>query len=66
MLECAREVLAVTGSKSAIVHQPLPQDDPTRRCPDITKARTLLGWEPKIPLREGLEKSLAYFQSCLA
>jgi dTDP-glucose 4,6-dehydratase len=66
MLECAREVLVVTGSKSEIVHKPLPQDDPTRRRPDITKARTLLGWEPKIPLREGLEKSLAYFQSCVA
>jgi len=66
MLECAREVLAVTGSKSEIVHKPLPQDDPTRRRPDITKARTLLGWEPKIALREGLQKSLAYFQSCVA
>ncbi len=65
MLECAREVLAVTGSKSAIVHQPLPQDDPARRCPDIAKARALLGWEPKVPLREGLALSLAYFQSCL-
>jgi dTDP-glucose 4,6-dehydratase len=65
MLECATEVLRVTGSKSKIIHQPLPQDDPTRRRPDITKARTLLGWEPKISLGEGLEKSLAYFQSCL-
>jgi dTDP-glucose 4,6-dehydratase len=66
MLECANEVLRVTGSKSPIVHKPLPKDDPTRRRPDITKARTLLGWEPKVPLREGLEKSLAYFQGCLA
>jgi dTDP-glucose 4,6-dehydratase len=66
MLQCAREVLAVTGSKSAIVHQPLPQDDPARRCPDISKARALLLWQPKVPLREGLQKSLAYFQSCLA
>jgi dTDP-glucose 4,6-dehydratase len=65
MLECAREVLRVTGSKSAIVHQLLPQDDPARRCPDITKARALLNWQPKVPLREGLQKSLAYFQSCL-
>src|ERR1019366_9409686 len=54
MLECATEVLRVTGSKSEIVHKPLPQDDPTRRRPDITKARNLLGWEPKIALREGL------------
>jgi len=66
MLQCAREVLAVTGSKSEIVHQPLPQDDPARRCPDITKARALLQWQPKVPLREGLQKSLAYFQSCLS
>jgi dTDP-glucose 4,6-dehydratase len=66
MLECAQEILAVTGSNSPIVHQPLPQDDPVRRCPDIAKARTLLHWEPKVPLREGLQMSLAYFQSCLA
>jgi len=66
MLECAREILSVTGSKSGIVHKPLPQDDPARRRPDIAKARILLGWEPKIALREGLEKSLAYFQSCIA
>lgn len=61
--ECAKEVLAVTGSKSEIVQKPLPQDDPTRRRPDITRARTLLGWEPKIQLREGLERSLEYFRA---
>jgi len=66
MIECAKEVLAVTGSKSEIVFEPLPQDDPTRRKPDITKAKKLLGWEPKIALREGLEKSLEYFKACLA
>ncbi len=65
MLECAEEVLVVTGSKSEIVHRPLPQDDPMRRRPDITKARTLLGWEPKVPLREGLERSLEYFKACV-
>ncbi len=65
MIECAHEVLAVTGSKSTLVHKPLPKDDPTRRRPDITRARNLLGWEPKIKLREGLEKSLAYFQACV-
>jgi dTDP-glucose 4,6-dehydratase len=64
ILECAQEVLAVTGSSTKIEFKPLPQDDPTRRRPDITRARTLLGWEPKIKLREGLERSLAYFQSC--
>jgi len=66
MLECAQEVLRVTGSKSKIVHQPLPQDDPTRRRPDISKARALLGWQPRISLREGLQKSLAYFHGCIA
>jgi dTDP-glucose 4,6-dehydratase len=65
ILECAKEVLAVTGSKSEIALKPLPQDDPTRRRPDITRARTLLGWEPKISLREGLEKSLEYFRACV-
>ncbi len=65
MLECAEEVLAVTGSKSSLIFQPLPQDDPTRRRPDITRAKALLGWEPKIPLREGLERSLAYFKACV-
>ncbi len=65
ILECANEVLAVTGSKSEIVRKPLPQDDPTRRRPDITRAQTLLGWEPKIKLRQGLEQSLAYFQACV-
>jgi dTDP-glucose 4,6-dehydratase len=65
ILECAQEVLAVTGSNSEILFKPLPQDDPTRRRPDITRARTLLGWEPKVTLRQGLEKSLEYFQSCI-
>ncbi|WP_213803482.1 UDP-glucuronic acid decarboxylase family protein [Granulicella sp. dw_53] len=66
ILECAKEVLALTGSKAEIVFKPLPQDDPTRRRPDITRARTLLGWEPKIALREGLERSLEYFRACVA
>lgn len=65
MLECAREILAVTGSKSEITYRPLPQDDPARRRPDITKAKALLGWEPKIALREGLELSLSYFKACV-
>ncbi len=65
MIECAHEVLAVTGSQSPLTHLPLPVDDPTRRRPDITKARNLLGWEPKVKLREGLERSLDYFRACL-
>jgi dTDP-glucose 4,6-dehydratase len=65
ILECAKEVVAVTGAKVEILFKPLPQDDPTRRRPDLTKARTLLGWAPTITLREGLQKSLAYFQACV-
>ena len=64
--ECAREILAVTGSGSKVCYQPLPEDDPMQRCPDIAKVRALLGWEPKISLRRGLELSLDYFQASLA
>jgi dTDP-glucose 4,6-dehydratase len=63
ILECAHEVLAVTGANTGILFHPLPQDDPTRRRPDITRAKELLGWEPKINLRHGLEKSLEYFKA---
>jgi dTDP-glucose 4,6-dehydratase len=66
ILECAQAVLEVTGSKSKLRFEDLPEDDPTRRCPDITKARTLLGWEPRINLKEGLQKSLEFFKSHLA
>jgi len=65
ILECAKEVLDLVGSKSEIVFKPLPQDDPKQRKPDITKAKTLLGWEPKVMLREGLGKSLEYFKACV-
>ena len=58
--------LDLTGSTSKILFKPLPQDDPARRRPDITRARTLLGWEPKVKLREGLERSLTYFQTCVS
>jgi dTDP-glucose 4,6-dehydratase len=66
IMECARKVLQVTGSASRIGFAPLPQDDPTQRRPDITKARTLLGWEPKINLEAGLKLSLPYFQTAVA
>ena len=66
MLECAQEVLALVGSKSELTFMPLPQDDPKQRKPDITKAKSLLGWEPQVPLREGLAKSLDYFKACVA
>jgi len=66
ILECAQVVLKVTGSRSKIRYEPLPQDDPKQRQPDITKARQLLGWEPKIDLETGLGKSLDYFQQAVA
>ena len=61
--ELAEEVLSLVGSKSKLVYGPLPQDDPTRRQPDITLAKEKLAWEPKIPLREGLEKTIAWFKT---
>jgi dTDP-glucose 4,6-dehydratase len=66
ILECAQQVLAVTGAKSKIAYAPLPQDDPKQRRPDITLARTQLGWEPKVPLEEGLRRSLPYFRGAIA
>ncbi len=65
ILECARAVLRVTGSKSNIAYCTLPQDDPTQRQPDISKARRLFGWEPKIDLDTGLKLSLEYFRNCI-
>jgi UDP-glucuronate decarboxylase len=66
ILELAEEVLRVTGSRSKLVRKPLPVDDPRQRCPDITLARETLGWEPKIKLREGLERTVAYFEQELS
>lgn len=65
MLECAEVVLRVTGSKSKIRFEPLPEDDPTQRRPDISKARALLGWSPSIDLETGLKLSLPYFRERL-
>jgi dTDP-glucose 4,6-dehydratase len=62
ILECAQLVLEVTGSSSPLQFDPLPEDDPTRRQPDIGKARQVLGWQPKVDLREGLELCLSYFR----
>lgn len=66
ILDCAKTVLEVTGSSSKIVYRPMPQDDPKQRKPDITKAQTLLGWEPRVSLREGLEMSMEYFKERVA
>lgn len=62
MLELAQAVIELTGTKSKIVHKPLPQDDPKQRQPDITLAKKHLDWEPKVPLREGLVPTIAYFE----
>src|SRR6187455_142765 len=60
--DIARTIIRMTGSQSKLVHRPLPEDDPKVRQPDITRARTLLGWEPKVTLEEGLTKTLEYFR----
>jgi dTDP-glucose 4,6-dehydratase len=65
ILECAQAVQSVVGLRSEIVFKPLPQDDPTRRRPDITRATELLGWAPKVALRDGLERSMEYFSACI-
>jgi dTDP-glucose 4,6-dehydratase len=64
--EIARTIIKMTGSRSRIVYQPLPTDDPKIRQPDITRARTLLGWEPKVPLEEGLVRTIEYFRTKIA
>ena len=65
MLELAAAVIDMTGSRSKIVHRPLPQDDPRQRRPDISKARDILKWQPRTPLKEGLKKTIAYFEDLL-
>ena len=65
VLEFAKKIIELTGSKSTIAYKPLPEDDPQVRQPDITKAKTILGWEPKVMLEEGLLKTIDYFRSQL-
>lgn len=65
MLELAEKILELTNSKSKLVFEPLPSDDPKQRRPDITLAKEKLGWEPKIQLKEGLIKTIAYFDKVL-
>jgi dTDP-glucose 4,6-dehydratase len=62
ILEFAEKIIRITGSKSRIIYKPLPQDDPKQRQPDITRARRLLGWEPVVPLEEGLKRTIDYFR----
>ena len=63
MLELAHQVIELTGSRSSIIYQPLPEDDPRQRQPDITKAWTVLGWQPHVQLEEGLKRTIEYFKS---
>jgi len=65
VLEFAQKVIELTGSKSDLVHKGLPVDDPKVRRPDITKAKRVLGWEPRVPLEEGLSKTIEYFRARL-
>ncbi len=65
VLEFAKAIIRLVGSSSTIIYKPLPQDDPQVRQPDITRARRLLGWEPKVPLEEGLVRTIAYFREQL-
>jgi dTDP-glucose 4,6-dehydratase len=61
--QIAETIIRMTGAKSRIIYKPLPTDDPKQRRPDITRARTLLGWEPKVQLEEGLVKTIEYFRT---
>ncbi|MCI5139155.1 MAG: NAD-dependent epimerase/dehydratase family protein, partial [Candidatus Electrothrix sp. AR1] len=65
ILQLAENVIELIGSKSEIIFEPLPEDDPQQRQPDITLAKEKLGWEPKVPLREGLVPTIAYFDNFL-
>jgi dTDP-glucose 4,6-dehydratase len=66
ILEFAEEIRRMTGAKSEIVFRDLPEDDPKQRKPDIAKARAVLGWEPRVPLDEGLRETVAYFRGLTA
>src|SRR3954447_14617353 len=63
MVEFAKEIIAATGSRSKLTYKPLPQDDPKQRRPDITKAKKILKWEPKVPLKDGLRTTIEYFRA---
>jgi dTDP-glucose 4,6-dehydratase len=64
--EFAETIVKLTGSRSRVTYHPLPEDDPKQRQPDITRAKKLLGWEPKVPLAQGLDVTLEYFKKKLA
>ena len=62
VMELAKKIIKLTMSKSKIIYKPLPKDDPTKRCPDITKSKQILNWKPKIHLEEGLKKTIEYYK----
>lgn len=64
--QAAKEIIALTGSRSRLEHMPLPEDDPRQRCPDISRAQELLDWHPRVPLKAGLERTIAYFEGLLS
>jgi UDP-glucuronate decarboxylase len=64
--ELAEKVIAITGSRSKLVHRPLPENDPLQRQPDIARARALLDWQPAVALEQGLERTIAYFEDLIA
>ncbi len=66
ILELSETILGLIGGKSKINFKPLPSDDPKQRQPDISEAKSMLGWEPKVPLEEGLKRTIAYFRQLLA
>jgi UDP-glucuronate decarboxylase len=66
MLELAEHILELTNSTSKLVFKPLPEDDPRQRRPDISKAKKVLDWEPKVALREGLKETITYFDQLLS
>jgi dTDP-glucose 4,6-dehydratase len=65
VLQFAKKIIELTGSTSAIIYKPLPEDDPQVRQPDISKAKKILGWEPRVQLEEGLLKTIEYFRARL-
>jgi len=66
ILDFAKKIIAMTGSKSKIIHQPLPSDDPTQRQPDISLAGAKLGWKPKVTVDDGLKRTIEYFKKELS
>jgi UDP-glucuronate decarboxylase len=66
VIELAQKIIALIGSRSTIETRPLPVDDPVQRCPDISRARNILDWEPRVPLETGLQRTIAFFDRLLA